>query len=140
MSAAGSRSFEKASKPASSAPSSTFRSPRTASWECLTGSTNGTTRRAASACRRWPSNSPPWHSPASPLLRPRRDAAGLRRPADRPLRQNSVQYLSQDRLDALAADDVEEHERRTAWAFCAPLQLRDVTDCEVEIAGKNRLA
>ena len=46
----------------------------------------------------------------------------------------------QYRLDALAANNVEQNECRTARALHAPLELRDVTDRQVEIAGKDRLA
>ena len=46
----------------------------------------------------------------------------------------------QNRLDAFTADDVEQHERWAGRPLRAPLQLRDVADREVEIAGKDGLA
>ena len=75
-----------------------------------------------------------------PLRYSSTSAAGLTLLPIRSARIQITGALSQNRLDTLAADDVEEHECRTARPLGALLQLRHVTDCEVEIADKDRLA
>jgi hypothetical protein len=45
-----------------------------------------------------------------------------------------------NRLDPLAANDVEQHQSRAGWAFLAAFQFGDVVNREVEKAREYRLA
>src|SRR5260221_10846426 len=46
---------------------------------------------------------------------------------------------SQYDLDALAANDVEQHKRCTGRTLCPPLQLRHIAGRQIEKMGKYRL-
>src|SRR5260370_22054051 len=46
----------------------------------------------------------------------------------------------QDRFDAFALNDIQQRERRPGRLLCPPLQLRDISDREVQVAGEHRLA
>jgi hypothetical protein len=46
---------------------------------------------------------------------------------------------SQDGFDTLAPNDIQQHERRTAWPLGPTFQLRHIADRQIEAAGKDGL-
>jgi hypothetical protein len=46
---------------------------------------------------------------------------------------------SQYGVDTFAPDDIQQNQHRAGWPLCAPLQLRDVANCQVQISGEHGL-